>query len=64
MPLLSTEVLTGIVAVVGIILRMSAKTSNRYVGEILLGFAVLMYGMSAMTGASPPCGRARPLSAS
>ena len=53
--LLSTEVLTGIVAVVGIILRMfTGKTSNRYVGEILLGFAVLMYGMSAMSGAVSP----------
>lgn len=53
--LLSTEVLTGIVAVVGIILRMfTGKTSNRHVGEILLGFAVLMYGMSAMSGAVSP----------
>ena len=53
--LLSTEVLTGIVAVVGIILRMfTGKTSNRYVGEILLGFAVLMYGMSSMSGAVSP----------
>ena len=53
--LLSTEVLTGIVAVAGIILRMfSAKTSHRHVGEILLGFAVLMYGMSAMSGAVSP----------
>ena len=53
--LLSSEVLTGIVAVVGIILRMfTGKTSNRYVGEILLGFAVLMYGMSAMSGAVSP----------
>ena len=53
--LLSTEVLTGIVAVVGIILRMfTGKTSNRSVGEILLGFAVLMYGMSAMSGAVSP----------
>ena len=53
--LLSTEVLTGSVAVVGIILRMfTGKTSNRYVGEILLGFAVLMYGMSAMSGAVSP----------
>lgn len=53
--LLSTEVLTGIVAVVGIILRMfTGKTSNRYVGEILLGFAVLMYGMSAMSDAVSP----------
>ena len=53
--LLSTEVLTGIVAVVGIILRMfTGKSSNRHVGEILLGFAVLMYGMSAMSGAVSP----------
>ncbi len=53
--LLSTEVLTGIVAVVGIILRMfTSKSSNRHVGEILLGFAVLMYGMSAMSGAVSP----------
>ena len=53
--LLSTEVLTGIVAVVGIILRrFTGKTRNRYVGAILLGFAVLMYGMSAMSGAVSP----------
>lgn len=53
--LLSTEVLTGIVAVVGIILRMfTGKSSNRHVGEILLGFAVLMYGMSAMSDAVSP----------
>ena len=53
--LLSTEVLTGIVAVVGIILRMfNSKASNRHVGEILLGFAVLMYGMSSMSGAVSP----------
>ncbi len=53
--LLSTEVLTGIVAIIGIILRMfTGKTSNRYAGEILLGFAVLMYGMSAMSGAVSP----------
>ena len=53
--LLSTEVLTGLVAVAGIILRMfSGKTSSRHVGDILLGFAVLMYGMSAMSGAVSP----------
>ena len=49
--LLSTEVITGIVAVIGIILRMG---SSRHVGDILLGFAVLMYGMSAMSGAVSP----------
>ena len=53
--LLSTEVLTGLVAVAGIVLRMfSGKTSSRHVGDILLGFAVLMYGMSAMSGAVSP----------
>ena len=53
--LLSTEVLTGVVAVIGIILRMfNSKASNRHVGEILLGFAVLMYGMSSMSGAVSP----------
>ena len=53
--LLSTEVLTGLVAVAGIALRMfSGKTSSRHVGDILLGFAVLMYGMSAMSGAVSP----------
>ena len=53
--LLSTEVITGIVAVIGIILRMgSGRTASRHVGDILLGFAVLMYGMSAMSGAVSP----------
>ena len=57
MQLLSTEVITGIVAVIGIILRMgSGRTSSRHVGDILLGFAVLMYGMSAMSGAVPSAG--------
>ena len=53
--LLSTATLTGINAVIGIILRMFTKgQSTRHVGDILLGFAVLMYGMSAMSGAVSP----------
>ncbi len=53
--LLSTSTLTGIVAVVGIILRMAAKKqSHVHVGGILMGFAVLMFGMSAMSGAVAP----------
>ena len=53
--LLSTATLTGLVAVVGIILRMAAKRpSTHHIGDILLGFAVLMYGMSAMSGAVAP----------
>ena len=52
---LSTSSLTGICAVIGIILRMfSKKGSRQKVGNILLGFAVLMFGMSAMSGAVSP----------
>lgn len=51
----STEVLTGLFAMIGIILWMAGKTSaKRHLGGILLGFAVLMYGMSAMSGAIEP----------
>ena len=53
--LLSTATLTGLVAVVGIILRMAAKRpSTHHIGDILLGFAVLMYGMSTMSDAVSP----------
>ena len=55
MSLLSTATLTGIVAVIGIVLRMFCKDQvKRHIGDILLGFAVLMYGMSAMSGAVAP----------
>ena len=51
----STEVLTGIVALIGIALWMFAKkASQKNVGGIMLGFAVLMYGMSMMSGAIVP----------
>ena len=50
--LLSTATLTGIIAIVGIGLRMFAKKrSFQQVGDILMGFAVLMFGMSMMSGA-------------
>ena len=53
--LLSTATLTGVIAVVGIVLRMTAKKQvTVYVGDILMGFAVLMFGMSAMSGAVAP----------
>lgn len=49
--ILSTATLTAIVAVIGIILRMFCKSkSKKNIGEIMLGFAVLMYGMQAMSG--------------
>ena len=51
----STEILTGTAALIGIVLWMfSKKSSSRNVGGILLGFAVLMYGMSMMSGSIAP----------
>ncbi|MDY2610014.1 MAG: Na/Pi cotransporter family protein [Eubacteriales bacterium] len=59
--LLSTAVLTGIIAVLGIILRMFCKNQTlRHIGDILLGFAVLMYGMSAMSDAVAPLRTSEP----
>ena len=53
--LLSTATLTGVIAVAGIILRMFCKkTQYRHVGDILMGFAVLMFGMQTMSGAVSP----------
>ncbi len=49
--LFSTEILAAAVAIAGAILHMfSKKASHRHVGDILLGFAILMYGMQAMSG--------------
>lgn len=46
----STATLTGIVALVGIALKMFSKSvTTKNVGDIFLGFAVLMFGMSAMS---------------
>ncbi len=53
--LLSTATITGVVSIVGIILRMfSKKQSHIHTGDIMLGFAVLMFGMSAMSGSVAP----------
>ena len=44
-----------ILAMIGIILCMSKKSDKKKdIGEILLGFAVLMYGMESMSGAVEP----------
>ena len=51
----STEILTGVVALIGIVLWMFAKkNSSKSIGGIMLGFAVLMYGMSMMSGSIVP----------
>ena len=53
--LFSTATLTGVISVVGIVLRMFSKNqTKRHIGDILMGFAVLMFGMSSMSGAVSP----------
>ena len=53
--LLSTATLSGVVSIIGILLRMFSKSQARFhVGNILLGFAVLMFGMQAMSTAVSP----------
>ena len=57
--LISTATLTGLVAVAGIGLRMFAKKkASRYIGDILMGFAVLMTGMSVMSSSVEALGEA------
>lgn len=49
--ILSTSTLTGIIAIAGIIIRMfSKKPQTQHIGDIMMGFAVLMFGMSTMSG--------------
>ena len=53
--LLSTDTISAVVAFVGIIwLMFSKKESRKHLGGIMLGFAVLMYGMHAMSDAVSP----------
>ncbi len=53
--LFSTSTLAALMAVVGILMRMLSKRQiHHHVGDILLGFAVLMFGMQDMSGAVAP----------
>ncbi|MBQ9923539.1 MAG: Na/Pi cotransporter family protein [Clostridia bacterium] len=53
--LFSTATITAAVAIIGTLLRMLGKSSaKKHVGDILLGFAVLMFGMSVMSDAVLP----------
>ena len=55
MKLLKPTSFTPIIAVIGIILFMSAKSDKKKnIGTILLGFAVLMFGMEQMSNAVEP----------
>ena len=52
---LSTATISAVVAVVGIVFRMFCKrTLHKNVGNIMLGFAILMTGMQMMSGAVSP----------
>ena len=53
--LLKPSSFSPVLALIGIILYMSGKNSKKKdAGEILLGFAVLMFGMETMSGAAKP----------
>ena len=52
---LSTATISAVVAIIGIILRMACKRSvHKNIGNIMLGFAILMTGMQTMSGAVSP----------
>lgn len=53
--LLSTATISAIVAIIGIIFKtFMKKEAYHHVGDIMLGFAVLMIGMQTMSGAVAP----------
>ena len=53
--ILSTATISAVVAIIGIILRMACKRSvHKNIGNIMLGFAILMTGMQTMSGAVTP----------
>ena len=50
--LLSTESISAFAAIAGILMRMICKKKTWiHIGDILMGFAVLMFGMKSMSGA-------------
>jgi len=50
--LFSTEILSSVVAIIGVILKMtSKKKTTKHVADIMLGFAILMFGMKTMSAA-------------
>ena len=53
--LLSTSTIAALFAIIGILVRMTAKrAATRHTSDILLGFTVLMFGMQTMSGAVSP----------
>ena len=55
MMIFSTTFITGVLAIIGICLyKFSKKPVRNHIGSILLGLAVLMFGMNAMSSAVTP----------
>lgn len=53
--LLSTEVLAAIIGVIGIMFRMICKNpTKKHIGDIMIGFCILMVGMRNMSAAVAP----------
>ena len=53
--LLSTATISAVVSIIGILFKMIAKkASHKNVGDIMLGFSILMVGMQTMSGAVSP----------
>ena len=53
--ILSTATISAVVAIAGIIMRMFCKRSvHKNIGNIMLGFSILMTGMQTMSGAVSP----------
>ena len=53
--LLSTEVLAAIIGVIGIMFRMICKNpTKKHIGDIMIGFGILMVGMQNMSAAVAP----------
>lgn len=51
----STSTIAAVVAVIGMVMRMSSKKpTRRHAADILLGFTVLMFGLQTMSGAVEP----------
>ena len=53
--LLSTTTISAVVSIIGIMFKMiSKKSTYKNVGDIMLGFSILMFGMQSMSGAVSP----------
>ncbi len=53
--LLSTTTISAVVSIIGILFKMiSKKGTYKNVGDIMLGFSILMFGMQSMSGAVSP----------